>query len=202
MPVSPEKKRQTHQRIVSTAAREFRQHGLNGIGVADLMRAAGLTHGGFYAHFASKDELIAEAITAARSEAGERLHQSLEEHRDPTALQRFIKSYLSPLHVRSPAQGCLFASLGGELGRQSEQGRAAATLRVEDHVEMLSAAIAAADEDESAGESRQQAMGLLAALVGAVVLARAVDNEALSGEILRSTRQFIANGLAADTPGK
>ena len=64
------------------------------------------------------------------------------------------------------------------------------------------AAIAAADEDESAGESRQQAMGLLAALVGAVVLARAVDNEALSGEILRSTRQFIANGLAADTPGK
>ncbi|MDT0498192.1 helix-turn-helix domain-containing protein [Algiphilus sp. W345] len=74
-----------------TAAREFRQHGLNGIGVADLMRAAGLTHGGFYAHFASKDELIAEVITAARSEAGE--------------------------------------SLGGELGRQSEQGRAAATLR-------------------------------------------------------------------------
>src|ERR1700719_1998961 len=117
----------TRERIVTAAAAEFRQHGIAATGLADLMKAAGLTHGGFYRHFASKDQLVAEACAAAMDSAGEKNRLSRCPGPGNTGLEAILTEYLSKDHRDNLSEGCVLAGLGSELARSDDKTRAAAT---------------------------------------------------------------------------
>ena len=162
------------ERILEAAARLFRERGLDGIGVADLMAAAGLTHGGFYAHFESKEELMAQACARA-------LQKSLEKWRAGT-LADLVAAYLSPRHRDQPGPGCALAALGSDVPRQGPLVRHAYT----EGVRALLDELAARMPGRTRQARRRAALASLAAMVGALLLARAVDDAALSDEILQS----------------
>src|SRR5256885_11676693 len=117
----------TRERIVTAAAAEFRQHGIAATGLADLMKAAGLTHGGFYRHFASKDQLVAEACSAAIATMNERVASSASRKRGRKGLEAAVADYLSTEHRDNPRDGCPLAALGSEMARADPPTRAAAT---------------------------------------------------------------------------
>src|SRR5262245_41150792 len=117
----------TRERIVTAAAAEFRQHGIAATGLADLMKAAGLTHGGFYRHFASKEQLVAEACSAAIATMTERMGSSASRKRGRKGLETAVADYLSTEHRDNPRDGCPLAALGSEMARADTQTRAAAT---------------------------------------------------------------------------
>jgi TetR/AcrR family transcriptional repressor of nem operon len=164
-------------RIVDVAGTLFRQHGFNGIGVADIMKAAGLTHGGFYGHFPSKEELAAEACAAVLMEPAwaERLAGSPH----PT-LKAVVRKYLTPRHRNDPAHGCLLAALGSDVARQPRSVRRAFTEGVKARVDALRALL----PGRSDAARRKKAVATLAGIVGALILSRAVDDPTLSEEIL------------------
>ena len=114
----------TRERIVTAAAAEFRQHGIAGTGLADLMKAAGLTHGGFYRHFKSKDHLVAEACSAAVATMTERVAASASGKRGRKSLETAVADYLSTEHRDNPRDGCPLAALGSEMARADTQTRA------------------------------------------------------------------------------
>ena len=179
MRVSREQAAKNREHVVDTAARLFRERGYDGIGVADLMKEAGLTHGGFYGNFASKEHLMAEACQRAFAGSAERW-QGIIDARGPDALDTITQGYLSRRHVEHPGQGCAVAALGADVSRLSPPVRAAMTAGVKDQIATLA----------SLGEGdREAAMARYAAMVGALVLARAVDDPALSEEILASVRE-------------
>lgn len=179
MRVSREQMRENRERILETAATLFRERGFDGVGVADVMKAVGLTHGGFYGHFASKDDLAAEAIGRAfvnsnrwAAEAGAAQPQA--------PLQAIASHYLSPSHRDDPGHGCPVAALGCDIARQGEASRLAATEGVRAGIAGLSAFA----PGKTADERRTSAIASYATLVGALVLSRMVDDEALSDEVL------------------
>lgn len=177
--MSREETAQTRERIVATAARLFRERGVGGTGVADVMKAAGLTHGGFYRHFDSKDALAAEAIGHAvcqSLDALERLDGS--EGRAP-ALSDYIDRYLSNEHVEQPGRGCPLAALGGEAPHVPGE----VATRLEQGSERTIAVLAAA----MAGDS-ERAAALMATLLGTIVLARIATTQASRENILSAGR--------------
>jgi TetR/AcrR family transcriptional regulator, transcriptional repressor for nem operon len=179
MRVSREQAVQNRDRIVEAAARLFRERGFDGIGVADLMKEAGLTHGGFYGHFSSKEELIAEA--SARALVGSLAVWSKRAERasgDP--LSAVASAYLTGRHRDNPGAGCLLAALGPDVSRQGPLVRRAVTGYVRSAVDLLTKLV----PEKSRAARRQKAISTCATLVGAMVLARAVDDRALSQEIL------------------
>jgi len=185
MKVSREQMAQNRQLILDEASRLFRERGFDTVTVADVMKAAGQTHGGFYGHFKSKDDLIAAAIA----------HSLSVEAPAGTDLQGWMDAYLSPLHRDHPAQGCPVASLAGLLRQQGPQARAAMSCGLEDQIERFARALPGDD----AAERRRAAIGQWSAMVGAVILSRAVDDTALADELLRQTRAWLgAVGSAAD----
>src|SRR5213076_1300362 len=128
------RKQETHERIVDVAARAIRRHGYAGVGVADVMKEAGLTHGGFYAHFASRDALLAQAAEQAGAESTENLSRAIARAKPGEELMAVVDSYLSDAHVEAPEQGmgCALAAAGSEVPRQQQEVRRAVKRRIKD----------------------------------------------------------------------
>lgn len=183
MRVSREQMLENRERILETAATLFRERGFDGVGVADVMKAVGLTHGGFYGHFSSKDDLAAQALGRAFANANRWTGEA--KAADPQApLQAIASRYLSPSHRDDPGHGCPVAALGCDIVRQGGASRLAAT----EGVRAAIAGLSAIAPGETAEERRASAIASYATLVGALVLSRMVDDEALSDEILAAAR--------------
>lgn len=179
MRVSREQSAANHDRIVDAAAQLFRERGFEGIGVADLMKEVGLTHGGFYGHFSSKEELIAEASVRALTQSLASWSKLAEgAHENP--LPALAESYLTRGHRDDPGAGCLLAALGPEVARQGPAVRRAVTDYVRSACDLLAKLV----PGKSKAARRQKVIATYATLVGAMVMARAVDDRALSQEIL------------------
>jgi len=183
MRVSREKMAENRERILDTAATLFRERGFDGVGVADVMKAVGLTHGGFYGHFSSKDDLAAQALGRAFTNAN-RWTGEAKAANPQAPLQAIASRYLSPSHRDDPGHGCPVAALGCDIPRQGEASRLAATEGVRAAIAGLSAIAPGATTEER----RTSAIAGYATLVGALVLARMVDDAALSDEILAAAR--------------
>jgi TetR/AcrR family transcriptional regulator, transcriptional repressor for nem operon len=194
MRVSRQQADENRDRIVGVAARQFRERGFDGIGVADLMKLAGLTHGGFYGHFESKEDLIAEACTRALADADRRWTRVAEQE-PGNPLAAIAKRYLRAAHRDIPGEGCLLAALGPEVARQAAPVRRAFTAGFRSLVDLLAGLI----HGKSKSARREQALAVWASLVGGMVLARAVDDPELSDEILRAVSGSIC-GLARAKP--
>jgi len=186
-----EHKRRTHASIVDAASRAFRAQGIERVGVGDVMARAGLTHGGFYAHFPSKDALVAEACTASLLESAGRLFESPDGTGTQRTLSQVIRAYLSRAHRDAPEAGCAIAALGGEIARHSPATRQAFTEAAQTYAERLATLL-----PEGAG--RDEAWALLAGMAGTVTLARAVDEPALSDRILLAGRRLYGGAFGAD----
>jgi len=180
MKVSKEQAAENRQRIIDTAAKLFREHGFEGIGVADLMKSAGLTHGGFYGHFKSKDDLMEQAAARAVDASMETWNHMIASAGED-ALAAYVDFYTSPAHRDAPGAGCIMAALGAESARQAAPVRHTLTAGVQRLFEGLSRVVSG----RTAAARREKAIVTFASLVGAMVLARAVDDNALSDEILR-----------------
>ena len=172
----------SHERIVKAAAARIRRDGVEGVGVADLMREAGLTHGGFYRHFDSRDDLVAEAVEAALAH-GSRRAEAAAQLGGPEALAMVIDAYLSPLHRDKPETGCAVAALPTDIARSSQRARAAYTAQVRRYLDLYA--------ELTPGDDPDDPPLILAALVGAIALARAVDDPSLSDEILERVARAL-----------
>ena len=176
--VSQEQARLNRQRVVEVAAALFRERGLHGVGVADIMASAGLTHGGFYGQFTNKDALAAEAFDAALAE---------DRRGDVDVI---IANYLSVGHVRSPGKGCPLAALANDVSREAPGSPIRA--RFTQGVERLASILSDLTPKASRERRRQRSLAPLSTLVGAVVLARAVDDEALAKDLLQAAQAAAA----------
>jgi TetR/AcrR family transcriptional regulator, transcriptional repressor for nem operon len=173
---APSRKEVTHERIVAAAARATRRTGYDGTGVVDIMKAVGLTHGGFYAHFASRDAMLAEAADRAGAESVAALTRVAAAAPPPEALRALIRYYLSKEHVEGVQTGCPVAALGSEMPRQASKVRRAATRRIKDLIDL----VARLSPNQGEPGAYDRALVTVATMVGALVLARAVDNPKLS----------------------
>jgi len=192
MPWPKEHKRNTRERIVEAAAAAFRQHGIAQVGVADVMRRAGLTHGGFYAHFASKDDLLAEALIYASVEANNMLEMPLKKDASAHRLLNAAMTYLSSTHLAHPERGCPVALLGPELVRSSEKVRRTLTSEIRRRRKKLHDLTPA---NVPAETRREQVAGALACMVGGLILARGMkESEGL--EFLKDCHSFLRRALA------
>lgn len=187
MKVTREQMAVNRQRLLDIAARRFRERGFDGVSVADVMQEAGMTHGGFYGHFASKEALAAEAAAHALMQTANRWQATLE-NRGMEGLERLVDAYLSQRHIDAPGSGCAIAALGPELARQAEPVRSAFAAQLERLVDALAGFMPGAD----AAERRSRALPLMAQMVGAIVLARAFGRSMLAAEVLETVRQAIA----------
>lgn len=169
-------KEATHERIVDVAARAIRRSGYHGTGVADIMKAAGLTHGGFYAHFPSRDALLAEAADRAGFESVQLLQRLAAGASGPQGLRSMIEGYLSKGHLESVETGCHIAALGTEMPRQAPEVRHAATLRLKEMIDLVTRQ----SPDWGEPGAHERALVTIATMVGTLVLARAVDDPKLS----------------------
>jgi TetR/AcrR family transcriptional repressor of nem operon len=196
MRLSKEQAARNRQAILDTAARLFRERGIDGVGVADLMKEAGFTHGGFYNHFPSKEALAAEACGLAFEAALSTLMETLarEKGRDGAALARYLDHYLSPEHRDDPGGGCPTAALAADAGRQGAPVQASYAAGIEALLEILVTHLPRLKSGRKAAEppaAREQALRTLSEMVGALVLSRAVAeaNPVLSDEILETSRR-------------
>jgi TetR/AcrR family transcriptional repressor of nem operon len=160
----------------------MRRDGIDSVSVAELMNEAGLTHGGFYRHFESRDDLVTEAIAAALAQGSGRI-QAAAKLGGPEALAAIIEGYLSRLHRDKPETGCAVAALPTDIARTDLRARAAYSRQVRTYIDLLAELTSARETD--------QAHLILAALVGALALARAVDDRGLSDEILDSVTRAL-----------
>ena len=169
-------KEASHDRIVEAASRAIRRSGYHGTGVADIMKAAGLTHGGFYAHFPSREAMLAEAADRAGCESVEQMSRIAASAPPEHALQSMIGAYLSKEHVESVETGCATAALASEMPRQAPEVRRAATRRIKEMIDLVSRQL----PDWGKPGAHEHALVTVATMVGALVLARAVDDPRLS----------------------
>jgi AcrR family transcriptional regulator len=181
MRMTSERKAETHERILDAAIALFRRHGIDAVGVDAIMHHAGLTHGGFYAHFASKEALVAEAAAASLSRAAARWEHISQEPDSAAALTRIVESYLDPAHIAAAEQGCVLTTLGPEVARRREI-KPAITDSIRRMVDALARCLP--------GRRRERAQTLLCGMVGAVVLARLSDDPKLSAELLAAARKI------------
>jgi TetR/AcrR family transcriptional repressor of nem operon len=182
MRVSREEMARSHQKIVESASRLLRERGLDGAGVSEVMSDAGLTHGGFYRHFETKDALLSAALEAAFGEFSGHFEKALEERSASTALAGFRARYLSAGHVASPGVGCPAAAVAGEVARSPDGLKATFGAGVNRMLAALARCMGGSEQARFDQAARE-----LATLVGAVTLARASDKET-AGEILRACR--------------
>jgi TetR/AcrR family transcriptional regulator, transcriptional repressor for nem operon len=170
-------KENTHRRVVEVAAARFRKEGLDSVGVASLMGDAGLTHGGFYSHFASKEALIEEVVEAGMEESFARIIEASKEG----GIEAFIRAYLRPSHREHPERGCPAAALGPEIGRRSKATRSAFTRKLRRMVSHI--------ESVLPNPNVEIAQAIFATLVGTLQLARAVSDSALSDQLLKAGQE-------------
>ena len=196
METTPTRKQQTHDRIRDTAARVLRDGGFDGVGVADIMKKAGLTHGGFYAHFPSREALLAEALARAGEDSELRLDQAIAAGtaRGASAFESLVDNYLSPRHLHEPSAGCPVAALASEMPRQPEAVRAAAAASVQ----ALVARVQSCLPDQDAGTA-----GVIASqLAGALQLARTLGDNARGRKHLAASRRFLLEQFETGRPGR
>lgn len=179
MRVTRAKAAENRSRILDIAGRRFREKGFDGIGVADLMSEAGLTHGGFYGHFASKEDLAAEASMATLAASAGRWER-LAANAPDDPFRAIVESYVSARHRDNPAGGCSLAALGADVARHPGPVRRAFANGLRPLADILTKVA----PGRSKAARRERALATMAGLVGAIVLARAVDDPALSDEIL------------------
>jgi len=170
------RKEETHERIVEVAARAIRRTGYSGTGVADIMKEAGLTHGGFYAHFDSRDALLAEAGDRAGAESVALAARVAASAPPGQALQAMMQAYLSPEHIAAIETGCPVSALGSEMPRQAPQVRRAATIHIKEMIDLFARQL----PDWGQPQAHEQAMALVCGLIGTTMVARAVDDPRLS----------------------
>src|SRR5262249_53457377 len=181
MRYSREHKQETHDRIVRKASVRLREKGAHGIGVADLMKEAGLTHGGFYAHFDSREALVIEAFGYAMDRSMEHWRKTSEQTAPEKRLAQIVETYLSPLHRDDPGPGCSLPSPGGEVARESLKTRKAFAAKLDQMIDMMA--------DHATGmprkAARKQAIATLTTMAGALLLARIAGTGELSDEVLK-----------------
>ena len=177
---------ETRQRILKAAAAKFRQNGIGGTGLSDLMAAAGLTHGGFYRHFDSKDQIVAEACAGATESAIARFFSNKSAQ---SGLKTRVAKYLSPAHRDAPSAGCPLAALGSEIARCDERTRAAATQAFMELVNIIAAEAGKTRPDVA----RRRALVAAATMIGALTMSRIVTDPELSAAILREARKQLVN---------
>jgi TetR/AcrR family transcriptional repressor of nem operon len=188
---SKAEKAKTHKRIVAIASRRFREEGLAGIGIADLMKEAGLTVGGFYKHFNSRDALVAEAVGSAL-ELWKRQADAAVSGGPPVTYESLVDEYLSEAHRNHPGTGCPIGALAGDLARSDKRTRALVSRKIQDNIELLATLIRNTNKTDR-GSARSQAILTYCALVGAIGMARAISDEELSREILKTAAQRLKN---------
>ena len=184
---APSRKDVTHDRIVETAARAIRRSGYGGAGVASIMKEAGLTHGGFYAHFNSRDAMLAEAADRAGTAGMARLARAAAAAPPDKALAAMLRAYLSDEHVRGMETGCAIAALGSEMPRQGPKVRRAATRRIKEMIDL----VGRQSSDWGQPGTHERAMVTVATALGALVLARAVDDPELSVALRRAALHHL-----------
>ena len=188
MGYSKVEKAKTHKRIVSIASKRFREKGLTGAGIAELMKEAGLTVGGFYKHFDSRDALVAEALRSAFG-GWKRQMESAASGGPPLSYGRLVDDYLAEAHRNDPGTGCAFGALAAEIARCDKRIRALASEQLQKDLQLIAGLLPG--KDKRAAKSK--AIFTYSALVGAIALARAVSDEALSDEILKTVAELLKN---------
>jgi TetR/AcrR family transcriptional regulator, transcriptional repressor for nem operon len=188
MGYSKAQKARTHKRIVAIASKRFREKGLAGFGIAELMKEAGLTVGGFYKHFDSRDELVAEAVSSAFGDWQRRVDAATSSG-PPVSLTELIDSYLSEAHRKNPGRGCAFSALAPEIARGDKRTRALTSEQLRNDLELIARLFPGKDKRAA----RSGAILTFSALVGAMALARAVLDESLSREILKTVAELLKN---------
>ena len=197
MRYSREHKQETHTRIVRKASVRLREKGAHGIGVADLMKEAGLTHGGFYAHFDSREALVIEAFNYAMDRSTERWRKMAEETPPEKRFAAIVESYLSALHRDDPGHGCAVPTLGPEIARESAKTRKAFAAKLDEMIEMMADQV----PELPRKVARQQAIAALSTMAGALVLSRVAGSGEFSEEILGAGRE-AALGRATKAAAK
>jgi AcrR family transcriptional regulator len=185
MRTAPSRKVLTHERIVDVAARAIRRAGYDGVGVADVMKEAGLTHGGFYAHFASRNAMLVEAMQRAGSDSAAAMSTRMAQQQAEGAgpLAALVNAYLSEQHLAGAERGCVVAALASEMPRQAEEVAEAARTRVMALIDRVSHVL-------PAGTDAAQAQVIAAAMVGAMQLARTLGGEP-GKALLAAARQSL-----------
>lgn len=177
------RKEATHERIVEVASRAIRRSGYDGTGVADIMKEAGLTHGGFYAHFASRDALLAEAGERAGSDAVALASRLAAAAPPGQSVRAIMEAYLSPEHIAAIETGCPVSALACEMPRQAPEVRHCATVHIKEMIDLLARQM----PDWGSARAHEEAMALLCSLIGTTMLARAVDDPTLSAALCAAT---------------
>lgn len=190
MRYSREHKQETHDRIVRKASVRLREKGAHGIGVADLMKEAGLTHGGFYAHFDSREALVMEAFAYAMDRSMEHWRKLTDEATPEKRLALVAESYLSTLHRDNPGTGCSIPTLGAEIARESPKARKAFAGKLDEMIEQLADYI----PNLPRKAARKQAIATLATMAGTMLLARIAGSSELSDEVLKAGRDSALEG--------
>ncbi len=185
---APSSKELTHERIVDAAARAIRRSGYNGTGVADIMKDAGLTHGGFYAHFGSREAMLAEAADRAGRESVAIMERIAAAVPPQEALPAMLQAYLSKAHVEGVETGCAAAALCSEIPRQAPEVRRVATRRIKEMIDL----VARQSPDWGQPGAHEHALVTVATMVGALALARAVDDPKLSDALRDAALQHLA----------
>ena len=198
MRYSREHKLETHARIVRKASVRLREKGAHGVGVADLMKEAGLTHGGFYAHFDSRDDLVIEAFTHAMDRSTERWRKLVEQTPREKRFATIVNSYLTSLHRDDPGRGCAIPTLGAEIARESARTRRVFAGRLDQMIDIL------ADQVPNLPRkaARKRAAAAMATMIGTLVMARVAGSGDFSDEILGTGREALLGRTRSPKPRK
>lgn len=182
------RKEVTHDRIVEVAARAIRRSGYAGTGVADIMKEAGLTHGGFYAHFASRETLLAEAADRAGAEAVRASANIAAAAAPGQSLRALMRAYLSQQHLEGVENGCPVAALGSEMHRQAPEVRQAATRHIKEMIDLVARQL----PGWGTPSTHEQAMFMVSSMIGAMMMARAVDDPKLSEALRKAALKHLS----------
>jgi TetR/AcrR family transcriptional repressor of nem operon len=194
MRVSKDTMAEHREQIIAAAANRFRERGFDGISVADLMKEVGLTHGGFYGHFSSKEELVALASLRAMRDTATKWRKVIDEASgDP--MEALVKSYLSLRHHDHPQTGCLFAALGSDLSRQPSSVKDAATEGQQEFLDLLGRIV----PGKTNAARRKKAIVVLSSMIGGMILARTASNPKLRQEVLDTMAATIPSSVRAST---
>lgn len=192
MATTPGRKELSHERILDVAARAIRRAGYHGVGVADIMKEAGLTHGAFYAHFESREAMLAEAADRAGAESNAFAARVIAAAPPERSLQALMQAYLSKEHLEGIETGCPVSALGSEMPRQAPEVRRAATRRIKEMIDL----VARQSPDWGQPAAHERALATVAAMVGTLMLARAVDDPVLSNAFRSAVLDRFADPAA------
>jgi TetR/AcrR family transcriptional regulator, transcriptional repressor for nem operon len=186
-------KEASHERIVSAAAKAIRRSGYDGTGVADIMKEAGLTHGAFYAHFESRDAMLAEAADRAGAESTALAAKIVASVPPDQALQALMQVYLSKEHLEGIEMGCPISALGSEMPRQSPEVRLAATRRIKEMVDVVARQM----PDWGQPSAHERALVTVSTMVGTLIMARAVTDSVLSEALCSASLKYLGVPMPA-----